>query len=181
MKWQMSVWVRSSLIVFLLLTVAGCDVLLGPRKGELVQTWESTDSPFKIRINMHIERGGFMPALGGAYYVFQSAQLGSDEWREIMTFRHDDPNPIPADQVRFVNDKIAYVYMGWMYAVTTDSGISWNIWDGQKSLGNIKCCPYGFIQSVRMEPDGTGKMTLDSHAEPDTTKLTTRDFGQHWE
>lgn len=60
--------------------------------------------------------------VNGAYYLFEATPAGSDQWREIMTFRHDDDPKISADQVRYVNDNIGYVFMGWMYAVTTDAG-----------------------------------------------------------
>ncbi|MBA2340615.1 MAG: hypothetical protein H0V88_09480 [Pyrinomonadaceae bacterium] len=90
-------------------------LLLPPSKGERLETWETTNTPFKIRVDRHAEaNGGFVP---GAYYVFQSAAADSDQWHEIMTFRHDDPVDIPREQVRFANDRVAYVFMGWMGVV----------------------------------------------------------------
>ncbi|HEV2664040.1 MAG TPA: hypothetical protein VG324_03975, partial [Blastocatellia bacterium] len=93
--------------------------------GEIRETYETSNHAFRVRVNSHAEKnGGFV---GGAYYVFQSAQIGSDRWRDIMVFRHDDPDPIPRDQIRFVYESTGYVFMGWMYAVTTDKGASWSV------------------------------------------------------
>jgi len=60
-------------------------------------------------------------AVCGAYYTFLSAPVGSDSWREIFTAHHDDPNPIPHENVQFINSQIAYVFFGPKYAVTTDA------------------------------------------------------------
>ncbi len=99
-----------------------------------------------------------------------------------MTFRHDDPVPIPHDQVRFVNDRIGFVFMGWMYAVTTDSGASWSVWDSTTNLPHWQCCNYGLIADVHLEPNGTGTMTL--HPIPgrsgEVPELNTKDYGRHW-
>src|SRR4026207_1238770 len=89
---------------------------LAPYKAEVVETWQTTNTPFQIRIQKHIERGGFMPVLGGAYYDFQSAPAQSNSWQEIMSFRHDDPVEIPKDAVHFTNEGVAFLSMGWLYA-----------------------------------------------------------------
>jgi hypothetical protein len=93
----------------------GYQVLLVPQQGKKVnETWETTNNTFKVSVIAYAEEnGGFV---GGAYYVFRSAAVGSDDWREIMTFRHDDPIAIPRQQVQFVNEKIGYVYMGEFFA-----------------------------------------------------------------
>ena len=152
-------------------------------KGEVVETWESTNTPFKLRVNKNIERGGFMPAAtAGAYYDFQSAAVGSDSWREIMTFRHDDPIEIPKEKVHFADDKVASVFMGWMYAVTTDGGNSWRvakIWD---SLPKDERCLYGCIEDLRIDANGTGEVKLNIIASPKEKLkiLETSDFGKTW-
>jgi hypothetical protein len=152
-----------------------------PSIGEIAESWETTNQTFKVRVDRHAEKnGGFVP---GAYYVFRSAPSASNDWREIMTFRHDDPNPIPRDQVRFVNDRVGYVFMGWMYAVTLDGGGTWSVWNADTELPKWECCPYGLIGDVNIEPDGTGTMIL--HPIPkrqgEVPRLHTKDFGQHWD
>src|SRR5205809_6977236 len=109
--------------IFVAATWPAALLFLPPRIGPIAETWETTNGSFRIRVDRHNEEnGGFVP---GAYYVFRSAPVGSEAWRDIMTFRHDDPNPIPRDQVRFLNDRVGFVFMGWMYAVTSDSGATW--------------------------------------------------------
>jgi hypothetical protein len=44
------------------------EFLKSPYKGEAVETWETSNTPFRIRVDKHIEGGGFMPVLNSAYY-----------------------------------------------------------------------------------------------------------------
>ena len=155
-------------------------LFLPPRVGAVAETWETSNGSFKIRVDRHNEdNGGFVP---GAYYVFRSAPVGSDAWRDITTFRHDDPLPIPRDQIHFVNDNVAFVFMGWMYAVTADRGLTWSVWDAGDNLPNWQCCNYRLIADVQLNADGTGTMTLrpiqDRRGE--VPQLRTKDFGRHW-
>jgi hypothetical protein len=97
-----------------------------------------------------------------------------------MTFRHDDPIPIRRNQVRFVNDRVAFAYMGWMCAATADGGATWSVWDARTD--SKWCCSYELITDVRLESDGTGTMTLNPVQNPTGEKpeLHTKDFGRHW-
>ena len=99
-----------------------------------------------------------------------------------MTIVHPDSIPLPKDQVRFVGDKTAYVFMGWMYAVTTDGGRTWSVWDAEKELPNCTYCNYKLIRDVQLKPDGAGRMILNPT--PNTpgavSELRTRDYGRHW-
>ena len=150
-----------------------------PFMGETVETWETANPTFKVRVAQHTERFAW---LGGAYYVFQSSPSDSNTWREIMTFRHDDPVPIPRDRVHFVNARVGYVFMGWMYAVTIDSGSTWSVWNAQTDLPNWDCCNYRLIGNVNIEPDGTGTMILNPipQRRGEVPQLHTNDFGRHW-
>jgi hypothetical protein len=150
-----------------------------PWVGRVTETWQTQNQHFKIRVERRAERD---PLLPGAYYIFQSALPDSSQWREVMTFRHDDPNPIPRNQVRFVKDNVGYVFMGWMYAVTTDGGSTWSVWDAGKDLPNWRCCNYGLIKDVSIAPDGTGTMILNviDPGRGEVPELKTKDFGKHW-
>lgn len=152
---------------------------LFPSKGERVETWETTNMPFSIRIDKYAEKNSFVP---GAYYVFQSAASGSNQWREIMAFRHDDPVDIPREQVRFANDRVAYVSMGWMYAVTTDGGNSWRVSEMGNFLPSGERCFYGCIEDLRIDENGSGEVRLNIIGSPqDRLKvLETNDFGRSW-
>ncbi len=164
----------------IIISFASGACLLRWREGEVAEAWEGRNNDsFKVRVLKYPERGD--PFIPGAYYVFQSASVSSEKWVDIMTFRHDDPIGIPQNQVRFVNDKIGYVFMGWNYAVTTNGGASWSIWDAYQNLPEWKCCHYRLIEDVRIEPDGGGTITLSSALQRyGVTKLYTRDYGRHW-
>jgi hypothetical protein len=149
-------------------------------RGRVLETWETGNNAFKVRITAYAEKnGGFV---AGAYYVFQSAQSGANAWHEIMTFRHDDPVRIPREQVRFVQDKIGYAFMGWMYAVTTDEGRTWIVWDATKDLPNWTYRNYGLIRDMSIRLDGSGTMTLDPipARQGEAPMLCTKDYGRHW-
>ncbi len=155
-------------------------LFLPPRMGAIAETWQTANDTLQIRVDRHYEEnGGFV---AGAYYVFRSAPVGSNNWRDIMTFRHDDPIPIPRDNIRFVNGRVASVFMGWMYAVTTDGGATWSVWDAGNDLPSWQCCNYGLIADVNLNPDGTGTMTLSpiQGRRGEVPQLRTRDFGRHW-
>jgi len=142
--------------------------------SRVIDWWQTTNGKIDIRVKVYAEDGW---APSGAYYVFESAQHDSNNWQEIMTFRHDDPVPVPRDQIRFVNDNTAFVFMGWMYGVTTDGGASWSVWSAQQH--NIQY-NYVLIESVRMEISGEGIMKLDTSRANKVPELTTTDFGKHW-
>ena len=172
-----------TLIILIALAIIALRAALSffnPFMGEVVEAWEAPNQAFRVRINQHAERG--MIPVAGAYYVFQSAPPGSDSWREVMTFRHDDPVPLPREQVRLINDRVGYVFMGWMYAVTTDGGASWSVWDAGKDLPDWECCNYRLIKDVRFAADGTGVMILDPipQRRGEVPELHTSDFGRHW-
>jgi len=80
------------------------------------ERFTTQNDQFRIRVTAHAETASFVP---GAYYVFESAPTGSDHWHRITVFRHDDPVPIPRDQIRFVSARTGCIFMGWIYAVTT--------------------------------------------------------------
>ncbi|HEV3470805.1 MAG TPA: hypothetical protein VG148_15895 [Pyrinomonadaceae bacterium] len=151
----------------------------GPHMGDVAESWETSNQTYKLRIDRRAEVNSFVP---GAYYVFRSAPSGSDAWREIMTFRHDDAVPIPREQARFVNDRVGYVFMGWMAAFITDGGASWSVWSADKDLPNWRCCNYRLIKDVRLESDGTGVMILNpiSRSRGEVPELRTKDYGRHW-
>ena len=155
-------------------------LLLPPWKGRRLETWETTNATLKIRIDRHAEANGwFVP---GAYYVFQSSAPGSDEWGEVMTFRHDDPVDIPREQVRFAGERVAYVFMGWMYAMTADGGRSWRVSEMSDFLPSGEKCLYQCIEDIWIESDGTGEARLQVKASSGyrTRVLKTDNYGRSW-
>lgn len=148
-------------------------------RGEILEKWQAENKTFKIRVSSYKET---QANVNGAYYRFESASLGSDDWREIVTFRHDDQPKIPSEQIRFLNDDIGYLFMGWMYAVTSDAGRSWSVWTAERDLPGWRCCNYRLIRDVKITNDGSGIMLLNPiPGRPgEVPELRTSDFGRHW-
>src|SRR2546421_5602863 len=151
-----------------------CGFLRRPRQSEKInEQAEFNNNIFRIRVTAYAEENaGFV---GGAYYVFESAPAGSNDWGKIVTVRHDDPIPIPRQQIRFVSDKVAYVFMIWTYAVTTDGGSTWKVWDAFKDLPQLQDHPA--IDEVQIKLDGTGRMTFKSSTVT-APELHTDDYGK---
>lgn len=158
-----------------------CALDQGPRRGEeVLERWETSNASFSIRVTSFNEVGGFP---SGAYYVFESASGSSNlNWHEIIVFRHDDRIAIPTANIRLQNDRVGYMFIGWKYAVTTDGGRTWNVWDAQKDLENWRCCNYSLIREVTMSDSGDGEMYLNPLPQNrnQVSLLRTEDFGMHW-
>ena len=154
-------------------------LLIPPHKTEKFERWETNNSQFQIRVEAFHECCGFVP---GAYYTFSSAPVGSDRWKEITTFRHDDPIEIRRNQVSFVSDDVGYIFMGSMVAATNDTGKTWSVWDGCKQTTAIQMCNYEGIKAIDLRSNGTGTMTVNPNG-PDRLPLPTlhtADFGHTW-
>jgi hypothetical protein len=167
------------LVLFALAVVSGFQLCGRSHRGAVIEQWHSDNKRFKVRVTAYEEKGA---NVNGAYYLFEAAPSGSDQWREIMTFRHDDQPKIPTDQVRYVNADVGYVFMGWMYAVTTDAGTTWSVWSAEKDLPYWQCCNYKLISDVTIGSDGRGIMRLNpiGGRSGEVTELRTNDYGRHW-
>ncbi len=141
-----------------------------------LQRWQTTNSVFNIRI---VERQEKRFPLSRFCYYFQSTAKDSDQWHEAMTECTDDDISIPHDQVRFINGQMAYVFMVYKYAITTDGGNSWTVWD-VNDAGN-KYSRQLFIKEADVSVDGSGTLILASRSDvTQTTRLHTTDFGHSW-
>ena len=166
------------LLAMILLTVCGCSNLSSePQVGEMVDSWVTENSAFRIRINKHTEKnGGFV---AGAYFIFQSASKEKEDWKEIMTIRHDDPIAIPRQQVRFLNEQTGYVFMGLKFATTMDEGKTWFVWYTIDNLPDWRLTR-AIISDVQIESNGVGSMKLRSFTNQAAPSLNTEDFGKTW-
>ena len=72
--------------------------------------------------------------------------------------------------------------MSSYYAVTTDSGRTWSIWDAQKDLAYRQHNLWPSIKEVHLQTDGARKMTLPplSDQARERPPLYTTDYGRHW-
>jgi photosystem II stability/assembly factor-like uncharacterized protein len=157
---------------------SGCWTLSKQKPGDIIETWETKNNTFRIRVTAYDEKGAY-PAPGGGYYVFESSPATVDDWHQIINFRADDPIKIPRDQVRFVSEPIGYVFMGWLYAVTTDGGRTWSVWDASKDASLSRNTNYDMIQIVNILPNGTGDMLVNLTGNM-KLELKTTDYGRHW-
>ena len=120
----------------------------------------------------------------GRYYTFTvPRKIGDYETTSIIfNILLEEAVPFNSNQVKILSDKIAYVYLGWMYSVTLDGGRAWHLWDAERNLPEWKCCDPGLLREVNISDQGNGIMTL----RPDPTKpeslvyLRTNDFGKSW-
>lgn len=110
-----------------------------------------------------------------------SARTTANDWQEIMRNHHDDPDPIPCDQVRFINERVAYIFMGRRYAVTTDAGENWRVWDMATDFAEWPT-KKGTIRNVDLAVDGTSTMEILLVGNPQKPRaLRTTDYGFHWQ
>jgi len=179
MRYRELILVMLAVAIFVFLFGCVHSATTPQHEGTVLETWQTENSNFKIRVVSYEEQSG---SLKGANYVFYVAPVNSNSWHEIVTFRHDDRPNIPTDNVRFVNARIGYLFMGWIYAVTIDGAANWELWDARNDLADWQCCNYQLISDVRVAADGTGTMTLNviSQRPGEVTKLKTKDYGRHW-
>lgn len=149
---------------------------------KIIESWESSNANFKVSVIACELYPNVEPV--GTYYTFSSATRlnGFGNPRIVLTIRQGKVRPIPREQVKLISDQIGYVWMGWIYAVTTDGGATWQKWDAELELPDWQCCDPNLIQDVNIAFDGTGMMTLrPDPAQPEKVLvLHTKDYGQHW-
>ena len=146
------------------------------RKKNIKDAYEASNTNIKIRI-LSYEMEGVSPK--GFYYTFECDSKGLNDWQGFLTFRQDNYISPPQNQIHIVNDKIAYVYMGWLYAITVNGGETWEYWNAEDDLPSWKCCDSKLIQNVQVIADGSGTMTLNSQASK-PSNLYTKDYGKSW-
>jgi hypothetical protein len=141
---------------------------------------EVPGSAFTVRLSAFHEENSWPVA--GAYYRFESLLHDGKGSVKAMEFRHDDPVPLPSQNVRFVTRDVAFLFMGWKYAVTTDGGKSWAVWNAETDLPNWQCCNYQLIGNVEVRGNGVGQMSLRPipGRRGEVNQLFTSDFGRHW-
>ncbi len=150
-----------------------------PGPKDILQTWETSNNAFRVRVREYEDPSSIW--LPRYLFEFASTTVGSDEWREIITDVADNDVPIPRDRVRFVNERVGYVFFRRKFAATSDGGLSWAVWDVSEHVPEWECCNQAFIEDVVIAADGTGTMRLKARFNHlNSTKLYTRNFGLQW-
>lgn len=136
-------------------------------------------SQFWVRVTEHPEANA-SAFVAGSFYFFDSGPAETGPWRNILSVHLDDPDPIPTNNVRFVNAKIAYVFLYDKLAVTTDGGMLWSSWE--LAQGNPEWRPKrAIIRDIILSADGTGTMKIEVFASRAKITLRSNDFGKSWE
>lgn len=152
---------------------------LGDR-GAVYETIETANNTFKVRMSARYEENVYMP---GAYLIYESAPINSDSWREFLSYRTDDAVSIQRERFRFLNEKTAYVFLSYDFAITLDGGRTWKIWKPLFPQSNGEPL-YWTITELRIEDDGTGQGTVESYDREKKARveleIVTEDFGQSW-
>lgn len=184
MKGKRKFYFRGALIVLIGIS-AGSAMLYAPsQRRKAFDEFEVAGATFRIRVSAYHDSATL--ALPGTIYVFRSAPLNSENWQEILTYKADEPVLIKDDHIRFVQDHIAYAYLGNYYLVTIDNGNKWFIWDANKELPVQQIMQqhnlFPAIKAVEMQSDGRGTMTLYPYLNKAEKgpNLKTSDYGYHW-
>ena len=151
---------------------AGC-----AHRGDVIDSWETRTPAVKVRVRQFDEKPKyFMPHY---YFAFEVENPVSPQWREILTWKVDDPIPIQRQQVQFVTDSIVYAFGNAKYVVSTDSGLTWSEWDAARELQNRQAYT---IREVHVARNGTGGLVVKCRTRTDSEllRLRTSDFGVHW-
>jgi len=178
--WHPRLTALGMILLFSMLGLS-CVIFTRPHRSTApLETWLTENKAFRIRVTSYEEKDA---NVSGTYYVFESTPKGSTAWHEIMTLRHDDRPDLPKDKIRFLNDETGYLFMEWIYAVTTDGGHSWSVWDATRDVPDWQWSKYGVIKDVLIDADGSGTMMLTAITDPNTQApaFITHDFGRHWE
>jgi hypothetical protein len=164
------------LLIVLVLLLVGCKSSF--KSEDILSTEQKEHASFSVKITAFRERQNFGQALAGADYIFEAKNRAEQAWRKFMTVKYDDPIPIDKNSIVLINERIGYVFMVKKFAVTTNSGLNWSIWD----IGNVKALKDDLsckIQSVRIEEGGTGLLNMKCNKAENT--LSTNDYGITWQ
>ena len=151
-------------------------------RGAIYDSWETANNQFKVRITAYYEEGIVMP---GAFFICESAPVGSNEWQEFNAFRTDEAVRISVfrERFRFANDQTAYFYPQDDFLVTTDAGRNWS------TVRTIFPKPggpplYWAIAEARVEADGKGQAKIEAYDDEAKDRVSlevnTEDYGRSW-
>ena len=189
--------------LLLLMVVVGlllsCVVNLPAILGWAYHQWEVGEqfdqctfegSVFDVRITAFDASGGFL-ADPGAFYRYEVKRPSDWWWRKIVMIQFIS-EPIPRDRLRRLSDSCAYFFHYDLFGITRDGGATWTFRGGASQgftyppFSAQQVDTKAFIDSLAIDPDGTGVLKLRNY---DYTKMTplpdqvfkTLDFGMTWQ
>jgi len=136
---------------------------------------------FSVRISA-VQDSTTLTPLFNFNYIFDvqtKLQNKKNDWKLITQFKHDDLLDSPCEDITVIDNNTAYFYIGWLYAVTTNSGVNWSVWNAETDLPGWKPTNFKLIKNVMVSKSGNGEMVLSpirfSH-----NKLKTNNYGKTW-
>ncbi|HQU94241.1 MAG TPA: hypothetical protein PLK77_18230 [Pyrinomonadaceae bacterium] len=155
-------------------------LVLVPRKGDIYERFEVRQNEWKIRFTARYEEYFFLP---GAYWSFESTAPETDDWREFLEFRVDDPIDLPRERIVLVDERIVYINLWHEAPITTDAGKTWRIWRPIYPLSDGELLNW-HIGNLEIQKDGKGAAALDAYDSNLDRRITktvvTQDYGQNW-
>jgi hypothetical protein len=138
------------------------------------EMWQSS-GPIKVRVTREYREGN-------DYYLFDSLDSRSGQWRRVFQVWRDATGKMPDEKnVHSVTSQLGYVYLVDHVAITHDAGARWSVFDVSKhfNCGWEGCAA---IYDVDLSPNGEGFMVGKQRSGKELIdfKLITSDFGSTW-
>ncbi len=149
-------------------------------KKTLVDSWQTTILGVDTRIAGY-ELENVEPE--GTYHSLECRDPDSGYWESIMSsvaVKGTDIAPITKNRIRIAGLDVIYVFLGSMFAMTDNKGVSWRVWDAERDIPCQERWTAAMIRDVQIEQKGVGIMEVQLAGQSDTIELHTSDFGAHW-
>lgn len=146
--------------------------------GKVIEDINKKNELFSVKLEVRNEEGALTP---GACYNFTSKNNLDNHRIKIFSVQFDDIISVNDENISFVSDKVGFVYLGNMFALTMDAGNSWKVWDSEVFLDNYSKINARSIEAVKVSLDGQGEMYLYKHPKDnETIVLETSNYGENW-
>jgi hypothetical protein len=153
-----------------------------PRPGKVREQWDESNGSFRVRVQILDEARLAHKFEPSCHLRLLAAAAGSEQFKPFATGYFSRCDQDLKGRVRFVNDRTGYAFVQWWFAVTTDGGRRWSIWDVPAHLPGRAYYNPRLIDAVEIAGDGTGTMTLSPEGVVNKQRLVlkTNNFGVEW-
>lgn len=146
----------------------------------LVDTWDRDANGVKMRLRKFADRSTFQSQ---CYFVIDAGISGSSTWKEILTWYDEGCSLMQRERIQFVGRRVVYAFDYSSYAVTTDAGGHWSVWDVSSTASELRANHTIYLTQIDVSQDGTGKMVLTYYTDVPGifhAQYRTSDYGLHW-
>jgi photosystem II stability/assembly factor-like uncharacterized protein len=140
------------------------------------ETYPSQDRGIRIAASYD-----YSQSLVGATYVFFLTEDRGAAWRQVYSFRLDEPWEPNCQNLNSLNDRLTWIWIGKaLFFVTHDGGETWTKWTPNQTWSNSeRTCRDGVeIQGITFEGEEIGYMKLRPICE--ISELYSEDGGVSW-